>query len=291
MRQRIAQLLGRTTAPTADVALAERVAALQAQLGAMVSISYRAGAEAHSFDRLAANVFSSSGEDGIVAHILSRVETGPKRCIDIGAGSIDGSNVADLIVNHGYQGLLIDADAAGLERSSAFYRDSSAQHQPVIVNSMVTAENVNELLRANGFAGEIDVLSIDLDGIDYWIWKAIDVVAPRVLIVEYQDILGPDRSWTVPYRADFSADDYEVNQDLNNYCGASLRAFAELCGNRGLRLVGCNRGGWNAFFVRRGLAEAELPEATIDSCFRFAWNQYGIEQRFPLVEDMPWVEV
>jgi hypothetical protein len=291
MRERIAQLLGRRSVPTQDVRLVERVVELQSQLEALVSISYRAGAEAHPFDEESANVYSSSGEDGILAHILSRIGTGPKRCIDLGAGSVDGSNVANLIVNRGFQGLLIDADAASLQRAEAFYRDSAADHQPTIVNSVVNAENVNDLLRKHGYSGEIDVLSIDLDGVDYWIWKAIDAVEPRVLIVEYQDILGPDRSWTVPYRPDFSAGDHEVNRDLNNYCGASLRAFARLSKQRDLRLVGCSRGGWNAFFVGRGLAEAELPEATIESCFRFAWNEYGMAQRFPLVADMPWEEV
>lgn len=291
MRERIAQILGRSTDPTAEVELAQRVTALQGQLEALVSISYRAGAETHPFDEASANVYSSSGEDGIVAHILSVIGTGPKRCIDLGAGSVDGSNVANLIVNRGFHGLLIDADAASLQGAASFYGDSAADHQPTIVNSVVTAENVNDLLRKHRFSGEIDVLSIDLDGVDYWIWKAIDAVEPRVLIVEYQDILGPDRSWTVPYRPDFSVGDYAVNRDLNNYCGASLRAFARLSEERGLRLVGCSRGGWNAFFVRRGLAEAELPAATIESCFRFAWNEYGMAQRFPLVAEMPWEEV
>lgn len=291
MRERIALLLGRRTDPTQDARLADRVATLQSQLEALISISYRAGVEAHAFDQVAADVFSSSGEDGILTHILSHIGEGPRRCVDLGAGSIDGSNVADLIVNHGFEGLLIDADATGLERAASFYRNSTAKHQPVIVNSLVTAENANDLIKQHGFQGEIDVLSIDLDGIDYWIWKAIDAVEPRVLVVEYQDILGPDRSWTVPYQPDFSVGDYEVNQDLNNYCGASLRAFARLSEERGLRLVGCNRGGWNAFFVRRGLGDAELPEATVEGCFRFAWNEYGMAERFPLVANMPWEEV
>jgi hypothetical protein len=288
VRHRLARLL-RLPPPRPGPDPDPAVAALRTQLDSLIPIAYRAGAQAHPFDGVAANVYSSSGEDGILDHILARVGHGTRRCVDLGAGSPEGSNVAALIVDSGYQGLLVDADSAGLEQAAAFYRNAAAAVQPIIVNARVTVDNVNELLA--DFAGEVDVLSIDLDGIDYWIWEAIEAIQPRVLVVEYQDILGPDRSWTVPYRADFSAGDHQANTILNNYCGASLRALTTLSERKGLRLVGCNPGGWNAFFVRRGLAEAELKEATVASCFRFAWNEYGMKVRFPLVASMDWVEV
>jgi hypothetical protein len=77
---------------------------------------------------------------------------------------------------------------------------------------MITQENVNSILSTGGFRGEIDLLSIDIDGMDYWIWKAIDVVEPHAVVIEYQSILGPERSWTVPYKPDFNYSAYEVNR-------------------------------------------------------------------------------
>jgi len=63
--------------------------------------------------------------------------------------------------------------------------------------------------------------SLDMDGMDYWIWEAIEVVNPRVVVVEYQDMLGPDNALTVPYRDDFNAYVYPVTQGMPNFCGAS----------------------------------------------------------------------
>ena len=143
----------------------------------------------------------------------------------------------------------------------------------------------------NKFVGEVDLLCIDIDGVDYWIWKAIEVIQPRLVVVEYQDTLGPDRSWTVSYEEDFNVHDYAINKQHYNYCGASLRAFVRLGKQKGYQLVGCNKGGCNAFFVKIGLADKCLPEVTIESCFKYEWNQLGMEKRFPLVKDMEWVEV
>jgi hypothetical protein len=91
-----------------------------------------------------------------------------------------------------------------------FYAEwpDTRQAPPLLVQAFVTAENVEQLVSDNGFAGEVDLLSIDLDGIDYWVWKALDCVRPRVAIMEYQSFLGPERAITVPYRPDFTKTDY-----------------------------------------------------------------------------------
>ncbi len=162
---------------------------------------------------------------------------------------------------------------------------------PTSIATTVTRDTVSPIVAEHGFSGEIDLLSLDIDGIDYWIWKAIEGVEPRVVVVEYQDILGPDRAWTVPYKADFRVSDYAENREHNNYCSASLRAFTKLGAEKGYRLVGRNRGGWNAFFVKRGLGEDVLPEVSVESCFRYSWNEYGMKTRFDLVRDLEWQEV
>jgi hypothetical protein len=58
---------------------------------------------------------------------------------------------------------------------------------------------VDSLITANGIKGEIDLLSLDIDGVDYWIWNAIEAISPRVVVAEIQAIWGTEASVTVPY--------------------------------------------------------------------------------------------
>jgi hypothetical protein len=261
----------------------------------LLSIKYRELAELRknslSFSDVSFNEYSATGEDGILLYIFSIIGSTNRKLVDIGAAGINGSNTVNLILNHNFSGLLIDGDEKSIRRARGFFEFQQANLGLTLLAKFLTAENINGLLLENGLEGEIDLLCIDIDGIDYWIWKAIDVVDPRVVVVEYQDILGPDRSCTVPYRQNFDLRSYPVNRETNNYCGASLRAFTKLANSRGYRLVGCNSTGWNAFFVKNGIGEDLLPEVSIESCFESDWNRYGMENRYPLVKDMEWVEV
>ena len=126
----------------------------------------------------------------------------------------------------------------------------------------MTRGNVNDLLTANGFAGPIDLLSLDLDGIDYWVWEALDAVQPRVVVVEYQDCLGPDRAWTVPYQDDFSAAHYPTTNPLPNFAGASLAGLREARQSQGLPPGRGQPPGYNAFFVKEAWARRRSPKST-----------------------------
>jgi hypothetical protein len=245
------------------------------------------------FDSVGFNVYSDTNEDGILLCVLAIVGTTDRRCVDIGAGRIVGSNVANLIVNHGFQALLIDGDQGAIADTQAYYggHPYTKVSPPVALCARVTAETVDEILTSHAFTGPLDLLCLDIDGIDYWILRAITVVQPRVLVVEYQDILGPERSCTIPYLPDFDVRSYEVNRTYYNYSGASLRAFSELLKPRGYKLVGTNRGGWNAIFVQNGLADDVLPAVSVEACFKYEWNMKGMAVRLPLVKDMHWVDV
>jgi len=148
---------------------------------------------------------------------------------------------------------------------------------------------VNELFEKHGFSGEIDLLSLDMDGVDYWILEAL-TVQPRVIVLEYNTILGPDRSVTVPYSDDFYAYQDTPPGVTPTYLGASLTAFVKLARKKGYRLVGCNHYGFNAFFIRQGLAEEEIPEVAVADCFPNK-NLAECEARFRAIADRPWVEV
>jgi len=205
--------------------------------------------------------YSQTDEDGILLFIFSIIGARNKKCVEICAGNGIECNTANLIINHGWAGLLVDGNSSLVQRGQKFYRRHKATYiyPPIFVCSWITRDNVNEVLQNNGYEGEIDLLSIDVDGLDYWLWDAIDVISPRVVVVEYQDIIGPEKAITVPYKDDFNAYEYPTTRGMPNFCGASLHAFVKLGREKGYRLVGCSRYGVNAFFMHGGLGEKELP--------------------------------
>ncbi len=249
-----------------------------------------AGGPLPSYRDVGFGVFCDADEDGILLFLLSVVGSGRKRLVDLGSASVDASNSSNLILHHGWSGLLVDADEDSVDTARAGY-ERLGVIPPEMTHAWLTAENVNDLLRERGVVGEIDLLSIDIDGNDYWLWRAIDAIAPRVVIIEYQDIIGPERSITIPYEPGFSLHHYEVNAEQNNYVGASLRAMVNLGREKGFRLVGVNNYGFNAFFVRDGLADDLLPAIPVEDGFPHPWNAFGMRERWPLVADMAWTEV
>jgi hypothetical protein len=272
----------------------DQLTSLQQVLQTLVLMRVREMAEAGRgplpLDRVHVRVFSQNGEDGVLLWIFGAIGMTNRRAVEIAAGDGIECNSANLIINHGWTGLLVDGDADNVRRGREFYarcRDT-AIWPPVFVHAWVTKDRVNQLLRDHGFVGEIDLLALDLDGVDYWIWEALDCVTPRVVVVEYQDIWGPDAAVTVPYRDDFRA---EFGPYGPEYAGASLGAFVKLGRQKGYRLVGCERYGFNAFFVRRGLAEDVLPEIAPAECFKHPKVQHGMRHRLPNVRGREWQEV
>jgi hypothetical protein len=225
----------------------------------------RRGDPLPSFDDVEFRSYSQNGEDGILLFIFSLIGTTNKRVVEVCAQDGIECNGANLIINHGWRGLLFDGDEATVAVGRDFYarnRDTWV-NPPTFVRAWVTRDNINRLISENDFAGEIDLLSIDIDGNDYWVWKAIEAVNPRVVVVEHNSLGGAERSITIPYQEDFVAD---LTTGPPYYLGATLPAFVKLCREKGYRLVGGERLGFNAFFVRRGIGEDCLPEITAEQC-------------------------
>lgn len=248
------------------------------------------GGELPSFADVEFRAYSQNGEDGILLYVFSLIGMGQRRCVEICAGDGLQCNSANLIINHGWHGLLVDGDEALIERGRAYY----ARHgdtfcfPPRLLHSWITRENVNSLLRTNGFEGSIDLLSLDIDGVDYWIWDALEAVRPRVVIAEIQCIWGEDRSVTVPYAPDFRA---RFVDGFGIYSGASLPAFVKLARRKGYRLVGVQRLGFNAVFVADGVGEDLLPEVPAASCVDLPFVRWARENLLPRVKDLGWVDV
>ena len=237
--------------------------------------------------------YSQSDEDGILLYIFSIIGTTNKHCVEICAGNGVQCNTANLIVNHGWTGLLVDGNPKLVWQGNNFYKKHRATYvfPPTFLCTWVTRDNINNILLENKFFGEVDLLSIDMDGVDYWIWDAIDVIDPRVVVVEYSDIIGPERSLTVPYSDQFDATKYPTTFGMPNFCGASFKAFVKLADKKGYRLVGCNRYGYNAFFIRRNVGKQTIPEISVLDCFKHPKVLLGMDNRWPSVKDYPWVEV
>jgi hypothetical protein len=233
--------------------------------------------------------FSQNGEDGILLYIFSLIGTTNRKCVEMCAGDGIECNTANLIVNHGWVGLLVDGIASNVRRGRAFYsrcRDTFVW-PPRLVRQWITAENVNQILLDSGFCGEIDLLSLDLDGVDYWIWRAIEAVRPRVVVLEFNDIWGVERSVTVPYAPRFAA---KFGQHGAEYFGASLPAFVKLGRDKGYRLVGSGRFG-NAFFLRNDTGLSLLPEIDPAKCLEHPRTKFGMERRLPTLRHRDWQEV
>jgi hypothetical protein len=185
---------------------------------------------------------SQNQEDGLTLALLH--EAGPKsrRFIEIGAG-LSGGNGGFLAQEWGWSGLMVDGHREHMLQVGRRFPTTTA------VAAWITRENINELISEHGFAGEVDLFSLDLDGNDYWIWEAVTVTSPRVLILEYNSMFGPDRAVTVPYDPTF-----DRHHHHSMYFGASLLALTRLSARKGYRLVAIEPAGVNAFFLRDDVA-------------------------------------
>lgn len=237
--------------------------------------------------------FSQSGEDGLLEFIFSEVGMAYRTVVEIGCGDGYECNAANLILNGEWSALMVDADPGAVARANAYYaRSQVSPNRLAIVECRVSVSNVNALIHSAGYSGEVDLLSIDIDGNDYWIWKAIDIIQPRVVVIEYNASFGPDRSLTIPYSEDFRRS-LGVNMDPVSYFhGASLTALHHLGRSKGYGLVGCNFAGINAFFVRDGLSLGGLrfvpPEEVY---FPIVTRAGSWEDQFEAIRHMPLVSI
>lgn len=239
-----------------------------------------------TFDEVGFRCHSQCEEDGILLYLFSLLGSTSKVAVELGAGCGRECNTTNLIVNHGWHGFLFDGDPANVETGRRFF----SQHRdtwiwpPKFIHAWITAENVNQVLLQAGISGEIDLLSLDIDGMDYWVWKALGCVEPRVVVCETHNVIGPEKALTVPYDPDFIL-------QTPDYCGASLAAMVNLGFEKGYRLVGTHRYGFNAFFVRNGIGEDLLPSISIEACLQHPFAQHARTERWPKVKGMQWIEV
>jgi hypothetical protein len=229
-------------------------------------------------------VYSQCDEDGIIQEIFRRIGHGNRIFVEFGVETGIECNSAKLLME-GWRGLWLDGSAQHVaqirKNLDVFCRDGRLQ----VIESFITAENINALLQRAGMAGDIDLLSIDIDRNDYWVWKAIEVVKPRVVVIEYNATLRPPLSLVIPY-------DPLQTWNGTNYFGASLEALVRLGREKGYRLVGCSFSGANAFFVQDELAgDHFLDPATAEEHYEPPRYFFGLLSAGHRAQTGPYVTV
>ena len=191
------------------------------------------------------SVFSQWGEDGIIEWLIQRNEDMPETFIEFGVEDFTESNCRLLLMNRNWRGLVMDSSKKNIDIIRA---DSvSWKYDLTSICQFVTCENINSVIESSDINGEIGFLSVDIDGNDYWVWKSIDCVKPHFVIVEYNAAFGDVEPISIPYRGDFAR---TKAHSSNLYFGASIAALSHLAAEKGYTLLGSNRAGNNAFFVR-----------------------------------------
>ena len=212
---------------------------------------------AHGF-----RVFSQWDEDGLIQFLIRQVPIARPVFVEFGVQTYRESNTRFLLRHNNWSGLVLDGSQRYIDEIKA---DAiSWEHDLTAACAFITRENINDLIAAKGMRGEIGLLSIDIDGNDYWVWEALDVVQPAIVIAEYNAHFGPARAVTVPYDPAFERRKAHASCI---YFGASLGALARLGKSKGYALVGCNGAGNNAFFVRENLRPPSLPARAADEAF------------------------
>lgn len=201
----------------------------------------------------AADLFTYHGEDGIIQNLVSRLQNVPPLFVDIGAGNCIVGNCATLAVHNKWKGVFIDDNAAQLSIGKKFYSHLQMLQQLQFVKKYVTPQNIDTLLQEEEITGEIGLLSIDIDGNDYWVWQAVTCIRPAIVVIEAKVEFG-FKNIVVPYSA---SNHHSYHKQYN---GASVEALRKLGVEKGYTLVASNPQGYNLFFVRNELLNQSLPE-------------------------------
>ena len=192
-------------------------------------------------------VFSQFGDDGIIQYLIHQIDIPRDKqiFIEFGVQNYQESNTRFLLLNDNWRGLILDGDKANMDfviQSADYWR-----YDLTAAAAFIDRDNVNDLFQQHGFGGEIGLLSIDIDGNDYWVWERVEAVNPMIVVAEYNSTFGAHYAVTIPYDPTFQRGHAHHS---NLYWGASLKALCLLAERKGYAFVGSNSAGNNAYFVR-----------------------------------------
>ena len=143
------------------------------------------------------SVFSQWGEDGIISFLLEKIPLKNKVFIEFGVENYTESNTRFLLKKNNWKGLIIDGSKENIDY---IHKDKIMwMHDLSAICKFINIENINTIISSFTDEEDIGLMSIDIDGNDYWVWDAIKVVKPRIVICEYNNLFGSDNELTIPY--------------------------------------------------------------------------------------------
>lgn len=249
-----------------------------------------------SLEEVEFQVFSQRGEDGIIQYLINKIEIPNKIFIEFGVENYVESNTRYLLTNNNWEGLVIDESASNINyiKNDFIYW----KHDITAIQSFITKDNINGLIRSRFSEKDIGLLSIDVDGNDYWIWDAIDTIQPRIIVCEYNSWFGDEMKLTIPYKSNFSRTDAHYS---NLYFGASLPALCHLAVLKGYDFLGTASAGVNAFFIRKDLSSPfkiyNAKDGYCESANRDSRGENGQltflrhAQRLKIIQNLPLVDL
>ena len=222
--------------------------------------------------------------DGLLLYCFARGGFTNRVAVDIGAGDCLNGNTANLVLFHGFSAFLIDGDERGLDVGRQVYQALQPRVAPRFIHAFLDTDGVNELLRRNNVPDEVDLLSIDIDSIDVFIAERLRIAA-RVVIVEFNNLWGPDESFSVPNSPGFQR---ELDRFL--YGGASLAAFDKVLTAKGYKLVAVSSSGYDAVFVRDNDDFKRVPQRSLRSLYdeNPVWRSTHAKSLHDPIRSRPW---
>lgn len=207
-------------------------------------------------------VYSQWGEDGIIQYLIDNIDIENEVFVEFGVQNYTESNTRYLLINNNWSGLVIDGSQEYIDyiKKDEIYWKYNLKAEC----DFITAENINDIILRNGIKGKIGLLSVDIDGVDYWVWRAINCIEPDIVICEYNHRFGKEEAVTVPYKADFVRTE---ENNTNIYFGASIKALEKIAVEKGYSLVGVSSNGVKVFFVKTNLLNEKVVKKEVDEVF------------------------
>ena len=221
-------------------------------------------------------IFSQFGDDGIIQFLIDKLEIDYEyqNFIEFGVEDYSEANTKFLLLNNNWSGLILDSSNENIEniKKKIFFWKFELE----AIKSFITKENINSIItNSNINRKKIGILSIDIDGNDYWVWKEINVIDPLIVIVEYNSTFGFEKKISIPYKQDFER---SKAHHSNLYWGASIEALKFLAKQKGYKFLTTNSAGNNAYFIKENIFDKiklDLKKNTYQSKFRESRDESG----------------
>ena len=243
-------------------------------------------------------VFSQYGEDGILQYLIGETKILPeeKIFVEFGVQDYKEANTRFLLQSNVWSGLVIDSDenlVKKIQSSEIYWRYNLTAR-----SHWIDKENINDIIYRSNISGGIGLLSIDIDGNDYWVWSALTVINPILVVIEWNSVFGARHSVSIPYDATFN----RLHAHYSGlYWGASMRALETLGREKGYTMVGTNEIGNNLFFVRSDrlgrIPPVNTKSAYVQSGFRDSRSPEGEltflagESRYEEIKNLPIIDL